>query len=100
VGAHVDRVLRTAQVVGRVVNAKNFVLVHTVANECNGVSLLIGKCVFVPVIRNVIISRQQMVLEPRNEVLIAVSYYASRSPDGLTFTQGLSFCSCTHARIS
>ena len=99
-GARVDRVLRTAQVVGHVVDAKNLVLVHTIADECNGVSFFIGKCVLMSVVRNVIIACQQMVLEPWNKFLIPVSSYASRLQDDLTFTQGLFVCSCTHARIS
>ena len=54
-GPHIDRVLHTAQVVGRVVNAHDIVLVHAVANECNAVSLFIGERMLVSVIWNVIL---------------------------------------------
>ena len=50
VGLHVDKVLRTVQVIGCVVNVNDIVLVHTVANECNAVSLFIGECMLVSVI--------------------------------------------------
>ena len=58
VGPHIDRVLRTAQVVGRVINTNDVVLVHTVADECNAVSLFIGERMFVSVIRDVVLARQ------------------------------------------
>jgi len=58
VGLHIDQVLRMAQVVGRVVNANDIMLVHTVANKCNAVSLFIRERMLVSVIWNVILACQ------------------------------------------
>ena len=53
-----------AQVIGCIVDVKNLMLVHMVADGCNTVSLFISKCVLLSIIWNVIIACQKVILEP------------------------------------
>jgi len=63
-----------AQVIGGVVDVKDFVLVYVISDKCNCVLLFIRKCMLFSVIWDVVITQQQVVLEPWNEVLVFVSY--------------------------
>jgi hypothetical protein len=56
--AYVDRVLRSTQIVGGVVDSKDTVLVHMVADEWNAISFSVGKCMLISIVWNVIIARQ------------------------------------------
>jgi len=71
---NIDQVLRAAQVIGGVVDMKDLVLVYVISDEYNHILLFIGKCMLFSIIWDIVITRQQMVLEPWDEVLVFVSH--------------------------
>jgi len=57
-GLYIDGVLVTASIVGSIVDVKYPVPVHAVSRECHGVAFLIGKCMLLTIVWNVLVAGQ------------------------------------------
>jgi hypothetical protein len=71
--ADIDRVLFMMHVIGSVIDAENFVFVHSVADKHDPIMFSVRKCMLITIIQYGIMSKQ-MVLKAWNKVLIFISY--------------------------